>query len=418
MATTTTTTTTTSTSQHRCVFVGNIPYDATEEQLMDICREVGPVVSFRLVIDRETGKPKGYGFCEYKDEETALSARRNLQGYEINGRQLRVDFAENDNNKPTDKTRDQGRGGPGVPANPEGRMCHFDLGTIVTQSIQIMLGIVPPQVLQMPNIRQASTQPMPLQQSVVQDPRLPPLAQKVQSGLGHNQFPVPSQLPITLPQISAPLLRATNHGASLHGQDTIPSMHPSAGTQTQLASSSALYQVGAANFGDKPQIVPPPRSTTDAHFQPGPSKSFGMPDALNRNAGSSGRDDTSWTHKSNAYSNMPFSSAEKKPMIHNSLEANNRPSKILKVGHFNAPNAPGSSSQAFGVNSSATKLIPKVVEMQYPEKQISQPQLPSDVESALLQQVMKLTPEQINSLPPDQRQQVIQLQQALLQKPT
>jgi len=50
----------------------------------------------RLVIDRETGKPKGYGFCEYKDEETALSARRNLQGYEINGRQLRVDFAEND----------------------------------------------------------------------------------------------------------------------------------------------------------------------------------------------------------------------------------------------------------------------------------------------------------------------------------
>ena len=59
----------------------------------------------RLVTDRETGKPKGYGFCEYKDEETALSARRNLQGYEINGRQLRVDFAENDKN--ADKNREQ-----------------------------------------------------------------------------------------------------------------------------------------------------------------------------------------------------------------------------------------------------------------------------------------------------------------------
>ncbi|XP_061345168.1 cleavage stimulating factor 64 [Gastrolobium bilobum] len=102
-------------SQHRCVFVGNIPYDATEEQLIEICQEVGPVVSFRLVIDRETGKPKGYGFCEYKDEETALSARRNLQGYEINGRQLRVDFAEND--KGTDRNREQGRGGPGMTAN-------------------------------------------------------------------------------------------------------------------------------------------------------------------------------------------------------------------------------------------------------------------------------------------------------------
>ncbi|XP_038725894.1 cleavage stimulating factor 64-like [Tripterygium wilfordii] len=105
-------------SQHRCVFVGNIPYDVTEEKLIEICKEVGPVVSFRLVIDRETGKPKGYGFCEYKDEETALSARRNLQGYEINGRQLRVDFAEND--KGADRNREQGRGGvggPGLAAN-------------------------------------------------------------------------------------------------------------------------------------------------------------------------------------------------------------------------------------------------------------------------------------------------------------
>ncbi|KAL2631906.1 hypothetical protein R1flu_016592 [Riccia fluitans] len=99
----------------RCVFVGNIPYDATEEQLIQICEEVGPVVSFRLVVDRDTGKPKGYGFCEFRDEETALSARRNLQGYEINGRQLRVDFAENEKGGGgVDRSRDQqGRGGPG-----------------------------------------------------------------------------------------------------------------------------------------------------------------------------------------------------------------------------------------------------------------------------------------------------------------
>lgn len=77
----------------RSVFVGNIPYEATEEKLKDIFSEVGQVVTFKLVYDRETGKPKGYGFCEYKDQETALSAMRNLNGVEIAGRTLRVDNA-------------------------------------------------------------------------------------------------------------------------------------------------------------------------------------------------------------------------------------------------------------------------------------------------------------------------------------
>lgn len=77
----------------RSVFVGNIPYEATEEKLKDIFSEVGPVISLKLVFDRESGKPKGYGFCEYKDQETALSAMRNLNGYEIGGRALRVDNA-------------------------------------------------------------------------------------------------------------------------------------------------------------------------------------------------------------------------------------------------------------------------------------------------------------------------------------
>ncbi|CAI5477703.1 unnamed protein product [Closterium sp. Yama58-4] len=94
------------------IAVGNIPYDTTEEQLRQICEEVGPVVSFRLVTDRESGKPKGYGFCEYRDEETAQSARRNLNGYDINGRQLRVDFAE------SDKSGQQtGKGGPTAPGS-------------------------------------------------------------------------------------------------------------------------------------------------------------------------------------------------------------------------------------------------------------------------------------------------------------
>lgn len=57
------------------------------------------IIVFRLVYDRETGKPKGYGFCEYQDQETALSAMRNLNGREFSGRALRVDNAASEKNK-------------------------------------------------------------------------------------------------------------------------------------------------------------------------------------------------------------------------------------------------------------------------------------------------------------------------------
>ena len=51
----------------RSVFVGNIPYEATEEQLKSIFSEIGVVLSFRLVYDRETGKPKGKVDFKFSD---------------------------------------------------------------------------------------------------------------------------------------------------------------------------------------------------------------------------------------------------------------------------------------------------------------------------------------------------------------
>lgn len=80
----------------RVCFVGNIPYDKSEEQLITIFSEVGPVAGLRLVFDRETGKPKGYGFCEFFDHETAASAIRNLNDVDVGGRTLRIDWADVD----------------------------------------------------------------------------------------------------------------------------------------------------------------------------------------------------------------------------------------------------------------------------------------------------------------------------------
>ena len=50
---------------------------------------------FRLIYDPATGKPRGFGFCEFEDVETAMSAVRNLAGRELNGRPLRIDSAAN-----------------------------------------------------------------------------------------------------------------------------------------------------------------------------------------------------------------------------------------------------------------------------------------------------------------------------------
>lgn len=65
----------------------------------------------RLVYDRETGKPKGYGFCEYADQETAQSAMRNLNNHDFNGRPLRVGYAAGESSKDEMKGMQQAVGG-------------------------------------------------------------------------------------------------------------------------------------------------------------------------------------------------------------------------------------------------------------------------------------------------------------------
>uniref|UniRef100_A0A914EHT1 RRM domain-containing protein n=1 Tax=Acrobeloides nanus TaxID=290746 RepID=A0A914EHT1_9BILA len=79
----------------RTVFVGNINYDVTEDQVRQILVQAGPIVSFNIVRDRETGRPKGFGFCEFVEPQIADSAIRNLNGFEIGGRPLRIDSAAN-----------------------------------------------------------------------------------------------------------------------------------------------------------------------------------------------------------------------------------------------------------------------------------------------------------------------------------
>jgi cleavage stimulation factor subunit 2 len=77
------------------IFVGNIPYDADEDQLKELFGRAGPVESLRLVYDKETRQPKGYGFCDFADPDSAVKAIKELSDLDINGRRLRLDLADN-----------------------------------------------------------------------------------------------------------------------------------------------------------------------------------------------------------------------------------------------------------------------------------------------------------------------------------
>uniref|UniRef100_A0A336M5S7 CSON012268 protein n=1 Tax=Culicoides sonorensis TaxID=179676 RepID=A0A336M5S7_CULSO len=152
----------------RSVFVGNIPYEATEEKLKDIFSEVGPVISLKLVFDRESGKPKGYGFCEYKDQETALSAMRNLNGYEIGGRTLRVD------NACTEKSRMEMAAllqGPQVD-NPYGEACEPEQAPeIITKTVA---SLPPEQMFELMKQMKAciTNNPVEARQMLIHNPQL------------------------------------------------------------------------------------------------------------------------------------------------------------------------------------------------------------------------------------------------------
>lgn len=74
------------------IYIGNLPWSTTEEQLKQLFQEFGNVQSAKLIYDRETKKPKGFGFVEM-DEADAKSAIEKLNASEYGGRTLKVNEA-------------------------------------------------------------------------------------------------------------------------------------------------------------------------------------------------------------------------------------------------------------------------------------------------------------------------------------
>lgn len=75
------------------IYVGNLPFSATEEQVRTMFSNHGSVQSVSLINDRETGRPRGFGFVEISDEGLA-PALKALDGFEMDGRALKVNEAQ------------------------------------------------------------------------------------------------------------------------------------------------------------------------------------------------------------------------------------------------------------------------------------------------------------------------------------
>lgn len=85
------------------IYVGNLPFTATEEEVKALFSEHGEVESVALITDRETGRPRGFGFVEMAPDG-ADAAIKALDGKDMGGRNLRVNEA---------RPRNEGGGGGG-----------------------------------------------------------------------------------------------------------------------------------------------------------------------------------------------------------------------------------------------------------------------------------------------------------------
>lgn len=76
------------------IYVGNLPYDVTDSDLEEIFGKFGAVESARVVMDRETGRSKGFGFVEMPERADAQKAIDALNGSDLHGRAMRVNESQ------------------------------------------------------------------------------------------------------------------------------------------------------------------------------------------------------------------------------------------------------------------------------------------------------------------------------------
>jgi RNA recognition motif-containing protein len=95
------------------IYVGNLPYTATEEDVTDLFAAYGPVERVKIITDRETGRSKGFAFVTLGDQSQLNAAIEALDGQDYQGRALRVNASEPKEARPGGFRSGGGGGGGG-----------------------------------------------------------------------------------------------------------------------------------------------------------------------------------------------------------------------------------------------------------------------------------------------------------------
>ena len=86
------------------LYVGNLSYNTTEEDLRTLFSSYGTIKSVNIITERDSGRPKGFGFVEMNSEQEARAAISGLNAREVDGRQIKVNEA---NDRPPRRTGDR-----------------------------------------------------------------------------------------------------------------------------------------------------------------------------------------------------------------------------------------------------------------------------------------------------------------------
>ncbi len=93
------------------IYVGNLSYETTEDDLRQAFKEYGEVSSVNLIKDKYSGKSRGFAFVEMASNDEAMEAMTNLNGQELNGRTLNVNQARSRDDKGGRTFKKRSRGG-------------------------------------------------------------------------------------------------------------------------------------------------------------------------------------------------------------------------------------------------------------------------------------------------------------------